>query len=572
MPSMISLDGQFKADIYSPCNELIQSGDWAGNYITSTGLCYPLTMPFADTFRFLSLGSGKQANDLFTTGLYSGSKPLIYQTSPDPGHNFLWTTGIVSDGCGYKTTNSGVELYRAWRIPEAGGQFLDEDLHVSELMTSPNTTGMLGTTGTSYPHPVNGGKFSDPYSGITAFNRVLKDFSIPSGDFAVITYKLNFVVDSSVRTFEPFVGLNNAQGAGKTTWQKLTGKGRVLNPGIQLIKGGGGAAEEEGGAKGGESYKLKYGEPMEPSASGNMYAYFTTDNTQYRFDPFWGGAAITGLQVLKDPSNGSLHWTHTGVNIATGFPEYFHSMPDILEMVEEEGGGGGGSSSVPKHLHDLHSSSKRMDRFEKFRREGSEIPTSSNFLTEQTAGAMGNAGYNESVIVTSLNHDLAISYTGQTHHSRSRDMTRVMGWQTVNAVGDPGTPGTWIKYKSLVFCADIGETHTNSITTLTDNQVAFFDSQFGTYDSANYPSNGEYLTTINSTGAFPYGSNDGKPTFTQPSKAYPYHDNQNGLSITWKLTWSAPCGEVAGGCSDDLYKTKTACQNASKLWTDCVDP
>jgi hypothetical protein len=568
MPSMISLDGQFKADIYNPSNELIQSGEWAGNYITSTGLCYPLTMPFADTFRFLSLGSGKQANDLFTTGLYSGSKPLIYQTSP-PGHNFLWTTGVVGGGCGYQTTNSGVELYRAWRIPENGG-FLDEDLHVSELMTSPNTTGMDGTSGTSYPHPFNGGKFSDPHSGVTAFNRILRDFSIPSGDYAVITYRLSFIIDSAVRTFEPFVGLNNAAGVGKTTWQKLTGKGRVLHPGIQLIKGVGGGNEEGGedGASPGESYKLEFGEPMEPSASGNMYAYFTTDNTQYRFDPFWGGAAYTGLQVLKDPSNGSLHWTHTGVNIATGFPEYFHNMPDILEMSDDNEGGGGDD---PKHLHDLHSSSKRTDRFTKFRRIGSKIPTSTNFLTEQVAGQMGNAGYNENVIVTSLNHDLAISYTGQTHHSRSRDMTRVMGWQTVNAIGDPGAPGTWISYKSLVFCADKGK-HADSLNALTDSQIAFFDSQFGTYDSANYPNNGEYLVTISSTGAFPYGTNDGKPKFTQPPKAYPFHDNQNGLSMTWKLTWSAPCGEVAGGCSDNLYKTKTACQNASKLWTDCVDP
>ena len=208
MPSMISLDGQFKADIYNQNEELISSGDWGGNFITSTGLCYPLTMPFAATFMYLSLGSGKQPSDLYTTGLWSGLKPHIY--SPNGAHplklNFLWTTGIVPDGCGFVSHPSGVELFRAWRIPDSPSQFLEEDLHVSELMTSPATTGGLGLTGTSYPDTTIGGKFYDPYSGYTAFNRIQKDFTIPSGDYAIVTYKLNFVLDKEVHAFDPFIG------------------------------------------------------------------------------------------------------------------------------------------------------------------------------------------------------------------------------------------------------------------------------------------------------------------------------------------------------------------------------
>ena len=568
---MISLNGQFKADIYNQNDELVESGEYAGNYITSTGLCYPLTMPFASTFMYLSLGSGKQENDLWTTGLHSGSKPLIYQTVPNPGHNFLWTTGIVPSACGYKTHHSGVELYRGWRIPERDGHFLEEDLHVSELMTSPATTGLLGVTGTSYPQP-NGGKFDDAFNGVTAFNRVLKDFTIPSGDYAVITYKLNFVIDSAVKNFDPFIGLNNAAGAGKTTWQQLTGKARVMHPGINLIKkedqqggGGGGGGGGSNEPEAGDAYGLDYGAPMEPSSSGNMYAYFSTDNTQFRFDPFWGGAAKTGLQKLVDSNNGSLHWTTTGINLATGFSEYFWNMPDVLEDEETQ------AVNEAKSLHNLHSNPTRAERFVKFRRKESELPKSSDFTEEFEAANMGNAGYNENVIVTSLNHDLSISYTGQTHHERSRDMTRVMGWQTVNAIGDPGNPGTWIKYKSLVFCADKSD-HKMSISELDDTIYPFFDSQFGTYDSTNHPGGGEYLVTISQTGDYPYGNNDPKPKFTQPTKDYPYHDNQNGLSMTWQLTWSAPCGGVAGGCSDHEHKTKVACQNAGGTWTDCVEP
>jgi len=373
MPSLISIDGQFKADIYNHSNELINSGDWAGNYVTSTGLSYPLTMPFADTFMYLSLGSGKQPSDLYTTGLWSGSKPHIY--SPNGAHpikyNFLWTTGIVPDGCGTTSHPWGVELFRAWRVPEDPGMYLEEDLHVSELMTSPATTGGLGITGTSYPDPFAGGKFSDTSSGRSAFNRVLKDFTVPSGDYAVVTYKMNFVLDKEVRTFDPFIGLNNAKGAGKTTWQKLTGAARIMHPGIQIIpsastsnEGEGGGEGGGGGEEGGESTgpgkasMQKYGQPLEPSCSGNMYAYFSTDNTQYRFDPFWGGAARTNLQRLTD-NNGVHHWANpidntylqpqmrpqNGVNLATGFGEYFWNLADVLTASSEDNQQGGGSSS-----------------------------------------------------------------------------------------------------------------------------------------------------------------------------------------------------------------------------------
>jgi hypothetical protein len=575
---MISLDGHFKADVYNQNDELISSGDWAGNFITSTGLCYPLTMPFANTFMYLSLGSGKQPSDLYTTGLRSGSQPYIYTNDgPHPAkYNFLWTTGIVAGGCGYISHSSGVELFRAWRIPEQPGQYLAEDFHVSELMCSPATTGGMGISGTSYPDPFAGGKFSDPSSGRSAFNRVLKDFTLPSGDYGVITYKLNFIVDKEVRSFEPFVGLNNAAGAGKTTWQQLTGKARIMHPGIQLIKkqeadsggggGGGGGGDDD---VPGEAFKLKYGAPLEPSTTGNMYAYFTTDNTQFRFNPFWGGAGVTGLQKLIHPSNGTLHWNTTGVNFATGFAEYFHNLADLTEMTDQEGGEA--AAFPPKSIPDLVTNKTRLNRFKQFRRVKSNLPSPTNFTEEFQASAMGQAGFNDQVIVTSLNHDIAISYTGQTDHSRGRDMTRVLGWQTVNAVGDPGSPGTWISYKSLVFCADNLE-HRDTLPELTDDVYAFFDSQFGTYDSTNHPQGGEYLASITSTGQWPYGQDDGKPTFGQSSDAYPYHDNQNGLSMTWQLTWSSPCGEVAGACSDGISITKTACQTAGETWLDCIDP
>ena len=33
------------------------------------------------------------------------------------------------------------------------------------------------------------------------------------------------------------------------------------------------------------------------------------------------------------------------------------------------------------------------------------------------------------------------------------------------------------------------------------------------------------------------------------------------MSITWKLTWGAPCSEVEGQCYDPQYNDKTNCEN-----------
>lgn len=560
---MISLNGQFKADIYNQNDELVSEGEYAGNFITSTGLNYPLTMPFADAFKYLSLGSGKAPNHLYTTGLHSGCVPHIYSSAGTypAQQNFLWTTGIVPSACGYKSTTSGVDLYRGWRIPEQDGSFLKEDLHVAEMMTTPATTGE--------PKKVErSNHFIDPFSGTTAFSRVLKDFTIPSGDYAVITYKLNFVIDSEVKTFDPFIGLNNAAGASKTAWQALTGQSRVLHHGIRLVKGGdGGGGGGQNEPVGGDTYELDYGSPLEPYATGNMYAYFSSDNTQFRFDPFWGGAAKPNLQKLVDSSNGTLHWNTTGINIATGMPEYFWNLPEVIEDEDTQ------SVNQAKSLHDLHSNPARFDYFKKFRRVGSTIPKSTEFNNEFEASSMSNAGFNSNNIVTSLNHDIATDYTGQIDYRRDRSITRVLGWQAINAVADPGNPGTYINYKSLVFCAEKGDSKKETITELNNKHIPFFDSQFGTYDSTNHPAGGEHIVNITSTGLQVYDSTNQYPTFAQPADDYPYQDNQNGLSITWKLGWSSPCAEVNGHCSNDpLITTKAACEMGGGTWTACVDP
>ena len=58
----------------------------------------------------------------------------------------------------------------------------------------------------------------------------------------------------------------------------------------------------------------------------------------------------------------------------------------------------------------------------------------------------------------------------------------------------------------------------------------------------------------------------------QDFEQYPFNDDVNGMSITWKLTLGAPCGEVEGQCSNPAKTTKSACQSAAGTWTPCDDP
>jgi hypothetical protein len=578
---MITLDGQFKVDIYNQQDELVSGSDYFGNFITMTGLSYPLTMPFADCFKYLSVGSGNAANTMFTTGLEKPCFPQIYQLAPytdtNRKENFTWMTGLIGDGCGFTTdhTSDGgiVDLHRAWRIPERDKTYLDEDLHIKECMTSPATTGGLGHRKTDYPP-----HFEDDLSGISAFSRVLKDFTIPSGDYGVITYKLTFTVDSSVRNFDPFVGLVTAQGQDAIRWQYLTGQARILHPGIQLVYGEGMEAPGNNqNIQPGDSVKLEYGEPLEPSATGNYWAYFSTDDTQYLYDYYFGGKAKPSIYKLHHghmqdvTPNGTEHWNTTdGINVATGFPEYFYDLPEALQKAAKAGGGGGGTQEGdPTTAEELRTFAKRQERFKEYRRIGSACPDPDDATAEiELAAITAQNGQSPPFCVTSINHSSEKFYTGAIETNRTRDITRTLSWTAINAQQDPSQPGTYIPYKSLVFGGTLK--HQESTPDMADI-YPFFDAVFGSYDGTNHPAGGEFLPTFN-TGTWPYNTVANKPRFTESTKGYPYHDNLNGLDITWKLTWSAPCGGVAGFCDDDQYLTQADCTNAAQTWTDCVDP
>ena len=64
-----------------------------------------------------------------------------------------------------------------------------------------------------------------------------------------------------------------------------------------------------------------------------------------------------------------------------------------------------------------------------------------------------------------------------------------------------------------------------------------FDSLFGAENDESLP-----------TGS-PLSINQSDFSFTGTTGYFPFQDGNNGMNITWALTWSAPCAGVVG-CVD----------------------
>ena len=84
------LEGSFKVDFFDRAGKLIDSTDYFSNFITYSGLIYPLTYHFPECFRFLSIGTSNAANSINTTGLIG--TPVSFDVIDVFSSPFLVTT------------------------------------------------------------------------------------------------------------------------------------------------------------------------------------------------------------------------------------------------------------------------------------------------------------------------------------------------------------------------------------------------------------------------------------------------------------------------------------------------
>lgn len=284
------LQGQFKVDVYDKQGGLVQTTDYFDNFITQTGLNYPLDYNFADCFRYLTLGRQGGANNMGVTGLLSpAGHPVIaltkntdtdaisYQTWDYLGDSHLDKNSNSSAGsCGTIVGADGPSFYRGWKLPTGENVFTEGQTTISEFMVSPST-GLDET-------------------GRYAFSRVPRSVSIPSGTRTIVTYMLNVKIKHTgvnyfhSGTFDTGQAELSEQRNLVESFDRLSGYYRQCYHGLRCVDNQG------------RTFIPKYGDPMEPSnvRLDQLAIYFSPDNSQFEVNKHGGGQTSIASAYASD--------------------------------------------------------------------------------------------------------------------------------------------------------------------------------------------------------------------------------------------------------------------------------
>jgi hypothetical protein len=285
------LEGAFKVDLFSG-EKFHSTTDWFSNFITPTGLLYPLNYSFADCFRYLSIGYSSHAHtgstvvgNAGTTGL---SAPVLsYRTSlgtNQRGTHIGWegyATGLRNSNCGTTLTEAGPRFYRAWYVPTGNEEvYVNVDgadgLNLQEFMVSPSSG-------------------SDP-TGKYAFSRVTRNLYIPNGFRAIVSYQLKVNIRNTGATILSGGAFQtgNAEVSNDfdivKTWSSLSGYYRQVYFGLRCVDNLG------------FTYIPKFGDGMEPASRNvsKMVWYLSPDNGQFDVNGSGGGVSNVSKAYKAD--------------------------------------------------------------------------------------------------------------------------------------------------------------------------------------------------------------------------------------------------------------------------------
>ena len=283
------LQGQFKVDVYNREGEMIDTTDYFTNFITQTGLNYPLYYNFSDCFRYLTLGRNGGANTMDVTGLLPAptyvtslvknydTNTVSYQDWAYLGDSHLDKKSSSSAGsCGTIIGADGPSFYRGWKLPTGDNVFTEGQTTISEFMVSPST----GTDET--------GRF--------AFSRVPRSVSIPSGTRTIVTYMLNVKIKHTGVNYFHEGTFNTGQAEISEqehlveSFGSLSGYYRQCYHGLRCVDNQG------------RTFIPKYGDPMEPSnvRLTDLAIYFSPDNSQFEVNPHGGGQSSVEKAYATD--------------------------------------------------------------------------------------------------------------------------------------------------------------------------------------------------------------------------------------------------------------------------------
>ena len=321
----LHLKGQYRIQVFGKTGNLKSDSNFVDNLITKSGLRFPTGVPFADCFRYLSLGSGTVAPTINDTGLllpisefqYFGPYKALYtgQLRPSPPNPWPEDSYYVEEGCGTTVQSDSIQLFRTWRVP-TGANTAEIDYtgtrKITELMVSPSApVELLMRDSSTYSFPAhNYLSFPPMNQNVYAFSKLATDFTLTSGDYSMISYKLTVYPQIEPSTFN--FQLNSSRFRKDNTnnlipctgWTgDISGIGGLIHAGIKIIhinvKPPGSNLPNPVGffADRGQYYGLSVtpymGSPLDPSE--NKYACtLSSDNLQFLVNPNGGAVLDTG--------------------------------------------------------------------------------------------------------------------------------------------------------------------------------------------------------------------------------------------------------------------------------------
>lgn len=264
------LEGSFKVDMFDSRGKLTDTTDYFSNFITYSGLIYPLTYHFPECFKFLTIGNSNAVNSIVTTGLIG--QPINFSvidvfngsSLPSQSLKYLGPVSYSKGDCGVQVSKDGPSYYRGWRIPTGTDTVAGEDVTFKEFMVSPSS--------------------GNDASGKVAFSRVAREVTLKSGSSAIVSYRLKLKVQSTGINYLTGFDTTKADledGELATLWSTgTTGFYRQVYHGLSVID------------PNGNTFIPKFGDAMEPACRNfdKLAAYFSADNSQFDCNPTGGGA------------------------------------------------------------------------------------------------------------------------------------------------------------------------------------------------------------------------------------------------------------------------------------------
>lgn len=333
-----------------------------------------------------------------------------------------------------------------------------------------------------------------------AFSRVVKspEINVLSGQHAVVNYRLNLTTNTGLNYFKSFIALksqNNDDGLNSHLgWHGLSGIYRQVHDGLRRLEYG----KTDNDDPIGMSHTPSFGMPLEPYCPAKylvgvtqrgLFCNLSDNNTQFMFNEASGGLLNTGL---------FLPWN-------TGAKVYFSGVPGVAKY---QYGLNAGEDATEEQ-------EDRAKRFVDLRYK-SINPNPTDFSKDL-----------KSTSIVRFDGEVEV---GKIHvftpADRSRYVTRKLSWGPLNIQFDESfQPAQPQKYSSMVF-GDFQKTEGPT------EYYPGLDILFGT-----------------SSGYVKPPFNTGDLTIDSITGGYPFQNSQNLLSMSFKLSWCAPC-DGADDCDE----------------------